>query len=105
MEYEGELKGADNVARDLIRASVANVFAERFDNADEMLAQSRSQPLVMGIALHPYLVGQPYRLRHLRRALQHLVAARDRGEIWFTTPGAICQHMEGLARHHPEEHA
>jgi magnesium chelatase subunit I len=34
MEYEGELKGADNVARDLIRASVANVFAEHFDNAD-----------------------------------------------------------------------
>lgn len=75
------------------------------DNCDEMLAQSRTQPLVMGIALHPYLVGQPYRLRHLRRALQHLVAARDRGEIWFTTPGAICQHMEGLARQHPEEHA
>ncbi len=75
------------------------------DNADEMLAQSRSQPLVMGIALHPYLVGQPYRLRHLRRALRHLVAARERGEIWFTTPGAICQHMEGLARQHPEDHA
>ena len=34
MEYEGELKGADNVARDLIRASVASVFGERFDNAD-----------------------------------------------------------------------
>ena len=34
MEYEGELKGADNVARELIRASVANVFAERFDNVD-----------------------------------------------------------------------
>jgi len=32
------------------------------------------------------------------------VAARDRGEIWFTTPGAICQHMEGLARQHPEDH-
>ncbi len=75
------------------------------DNFDEMLDQSRSQPLVMGIALHPYLVGQPYRLRHLRRALQHLAAARDRGEIWFTTPGAICQHMEGLARQHPEDHA
>src|SRR6218665_1727063 len=41
------------------------------DNFDEMLEQSRKQPLVMGIALHPYLVGQPYRLRHLRRALQH----------------------------------
>jgi magnesium chelatase subunit I len=34
MEYEGELKGADNVARELIRGSVANVFAERFDGAD-----------------------------------------------------------------------
>jgi allantoinase len=66
------------------------------DNFDEMLEQSRQQPLVMGIALHPYLVGQPYRLRHLRRALQHMVSARARGEVWFTTPGAICQHMEAM---------
>jgi peptidoglycan/xylan/chitin deacetylase (PgdA/CDA1 family) len=72
------------------------------DNFDEMLDQSRQQPLVMGIALHPYLVGQPYRLRHLRRALQHLVAARDGGEVWFTTPGAICQHMDHLAAQRPE---
>jgi magnesium chelatase subunit I len=34
MEYEGELKGADNVARELIRSSVANVFTERFEQAD-----------------------------------------------------------------------
>src|SRR5687767_15072798 len=34
MEYEGELKGADNVARELIRASVANIFAERFEGVD-----------------------------------------------------------------------
>jgi magnesium chelatase subunit I len=34
MEYEGELKGADNVARELIRSSVAAVFAERFDQVD-----------------------------------------------------------------------
>jgi peptidoglycan/xylan/chitin deacetylase (PgdA/CDA1 family) len=67
------------------------------DNADEMLEQSRRQPLVMGVALHPYIVGQPYRLRHLRRALAHLAGMRDRGEVWFTTPGAICSHMETLA--------
>ena len=80
----------------------AKDFAQMvIDNTDEMLDQSRSQPLVMGIALHPYLVGQPYRLRHLRRALQHLCAARDRGEIWFTTPGAICDHMDTLARNDP----
>jgi magnesium chelatase subunit I len=34
LEYEGELRGADNVARDIIRAAVGNVFAGRFANAD-----------------------------------------------------------------------
>ncbi len=68
----------------------AKDFAQMIvDNFDEMLEQSRRQPLVMGIALHPYIVGQPYRLRHLRRALQHL--CEHRREVWFTTPGAICE--------------
>jgi peptidoglycan/xylan/chitin deacetylase (PgdA/CDA1 family) len=73
------------------------------DNFDEMREQARQQPLVMGVALHPYIVGQPYRLRHLRRALQHLAQARDAGEIWFTTPGAICGHMEALAAERASE--
>jgi peptidoglycan/xylan/chitin deacetylase (PgdA/CDA1 family) len=61
------------------------------DTFEEMLAQSKAQPLVMGIALHPYLVGQPYRLRHLRRALEHIAAARDK--VWLTTPGAIADYV------------
>jgi allantoinase len=60
------------------------------DNFDEMAAQSKQQPLVMGIALHPYIVGQPYRLRHLRRALKHIVRATN---VWLTTPGAIHGHV------------
>lgn len=64
------------------------------DNFDEMLLQSKQQPLVMGIALHPYLVGQPCRLRQLRRALQHLCTGH---KVWFTTPGAICAYMDTLA--------
>ncbi len=65
------------------------------DQLDEMLEQTQasdSAPLVMAIALHPYIVGQPYRLRHLRRALQHVAAARDRGQVWMTTPGEIFRH-------------
>lgn len=62
------------------------------DNFDEMLRQARRQPLVMGIALHPYIVGQPYRLLHLRRALERIARARDENQIWMTTPGAICDH-------------
>ena len=34
LEYEGELKGADNVARELIRSAVGNVFDGWFPNAD-----------------------------------------------------------------------
>ena len=34
LEYEGELRGADNVARDVIRAAVGNVFQGYFGGAD-----------------------------------------------------------------------
>src|SRR5438105_2027892 len=34
LEYEGELKGADNIARELIRGGVASVFQGYFPNAD-----------------------------------------------------------------------
>lgn len=65
------------------------------DQLDELLDQSAEQPLVMGIALHPYLVGQPFRLRHLRRALEHLASLRDR--LWLTWPGAIAEHFASLS--------
>ena len=68
------------------------------DQCDEMLDQSRRQPLVMGIALHPYLVGQPYRLRHIRRALMHIAGKRDQGELITTTPGEICDFMMAGSR-------
>lgn len=78
------------VARQLDGRAFADMI---IDNFDEMLAQSARQPLVIGIALHPYIVGQPYRLRLLRRALRHVQAA---GAAWFTTPGAICRHAEAM---------
>jgi allantoinase len=72
------------------------------DNVDEMLEQTQrsadAPALVMGIALHPYIVGQPHRLRHLRRALAHIaeLAAQQRG-VWVTTPGAIVQALPASA--------
>jgi allantoinase len=66
------------------------------DQLHEMLEQTQAPdapPLVMGIALHPYIVGQPYRLRHLRRALEEVAQARDRGQVWMTTPGEIYRHV------------
>lgn len=68
--------------------------ARIIDQFDEMMEQSRRQSLVMGIALHPYIVGQPFRLRSLRRALTHIAARRR--DIWLTTPGQIAEHYAGL---------
>ena len=34
LEYEGELRGAEQIARDLIRAAVGNVFAGMFEGSD-----------------------------------------------------------------------
>ena len=79
----------------LVRRASAGEFADMIvDQFDEMLAHSHGQPLVMGIALHAYIVGQPFRLRHLRRAFQHIARHRDR--IWLTTAGAIASHVEAL---------
>jgi peptidoglycan/xylan/chitin deacetylase (PgdA/CDA1 family) len=51
-------------------------------------------PQVMGIALHPYIIGQPYRLRALRGALSAIAARR--GEVWITSAGAIFDHVAAL---------
>lgn len=87
------------IARGMDGCDFATMIVDQFD---EMRDQARAQALVMGIALHPYIVGQPYRLRHLRRALAHVAAARERDEVWITTPGAVCEVVEALAVADPQ---
>ena len=79
------------VARQASGAEFADMIVDAFD---EMREQSASAPLVMGVALHAYIVGHPHRLRPLRRALEHIAAHRD--EIWITTAGAIADHCLSL---------
>jgi allantoinase len=71
-------------------------FADMIVDAFEVLsAECRERPLVMGIALHAYIVGQPHRFKHLARALRYLT--RNAGDrVWFTTAGAIAAHARAL---------
>jgi peptidoglycan/xylan/chitin deacetylase (PgdA/CDA1 family) len=64
------------------------------DAFEEMLEQSAWQPLVMNLSLHPYLVGQPHRLRQLRRLLKHVAGQRER--LWLARPGEIHDHVAAL---------
>jgi allantoinase len=71
-------------------------FADMIVDAFEvMAAECGNRPLVMGIALHPYIVGQPHRFKHLARALSALLRKAD-DKVWFATAGAIAAHAAAL---------
>jgi allantoinase len=70
-------------------------FAEMIiDQFDEMLTQSRKYPLVFTVSVHPFIIGQPFRLHAFRSAVRHILAHRD--ELWITTPGEIARYCASL---------
>ena len=54
---------------------------------DEQLRQCQKQPLVFSLALHTFVVGQPYRLAGLRDILSHITSHVDVDRVWFARPG------------------
>jgi hypothetical protein len=71
-------------------------FADMIVDAFAVMRQEcETRPLVMGIALHPYLVGWPHRFRHLARALDHIARKAD-DKVWLTTAGAVAAHAAAL---------
>ena len=90
--YPQELNDIPSIiGRHIEGDTFANMIIDQFD---EMLEQSEEQPLVMGIALHAYITGQPFRLRQLRRAIEHICQKRD--AIWLCTAGDIAEHFSKL---------
>jgi peptidoglycan/xylan/chitin deacetylase (PgdA/CDA1 family) len=61
------------------------------DQFDEMLLQSEKYPLVLTVVLHPFVIGLPFRLRALRRALTHIM--KHRQDIWIVTPGQVAEYF------------
>jgi len=46
------------------------------------------------VVLHPFIVGQPHRLRPLRDALARVL--QRRGRLWVARPGELAAYVEGL---------
>ena len=71
-------------------------FADMIIDAFEVMhAECEKRPLVMGIALHAYVVGWPHRFKHLTRAIKHIVNRAD-DRVWIATAGAIAAHAARL---------
>ncbi|MET0283434.1 MAG: polysaccharide deacetylase family protein [Polyangiales bacterium] len=49
---------------------------------------------VMALALHPFLIGQPFRIKSLERALAHITRHRD---VWLTTSDEIAAYYTRAA--------
>ncbi|OWU68353.1 polysaccharide deacetylase family protein [Marinibacterium profundimaris] len=73
------------------QASATDFSGMIIDQFDEMLEASEAQPLVMPVVIHSFISGQPFRLRALRRAIDHMTRNSDR--VWFTTPDRIARMM------------
>jgi hypothetical protein len=98
--YPLEVSDGTAIARE---AHSAREFGDLIvDQFDEMLEQSSKRPLVCGVALHPFVVGHPFRVRALRQALAHCVHHAQRERVWYTLPGAIADRCYATAQCIPQ---
>jgi allantoinase len=65
------------------------------DQFDTLYADSKKQPRVMGIPLHPMIIGQPLRIKYLQRAIAHI---KKHDRVWFATGSEI---IDAYQRAHP----
>jgi allantoinase len=64
------------------------------DQFDVLYADSRKQPRVMGIPLHPMISGQPLRIKYLEKAIAHM---KEQPGVWFTTGSEIVDAYQKVA--------
>jgi allantoinase len=62
------------------------VFRDQFD---QLYADSAGSGRVMALALHPFVVGQPFRHKYLDQALGYVA---DQTGVWLTTSDDIAEH-------------
>jgi len=98
MPYTGEL----NDIRAFIRQNQTPEQFHQFicDQFDVLYEEGAENGRVMAIALHPFLIGHPFRLKWLDKALSY-VTSHD--QVWLTTGGEIAdwyyEHYYATAPH------
>lgn len=76
------------------QASAGEFCSMIIDQFDELRSLDSDQPVVMSVIIHAFISGQPFRLRALRRAIEHIL--RMRGDLWLTQPGQIAQYAHDI---------
>lgn len=63
-----------------------NFYQMIADQFDALYEESEESGRVMAIALHPFVVGQPFRIKYLDKALSYIKQHKD---VWITTSDEI----------------
>ncbi len=78
----------NDVAMMLIQHHTAAEYRTRaIDQFEQLYADASSEPRIMALVVHPYIMGVPHRLRYFREALAHI---RNFPDVVFTSGGEIC---------------
>lgn len=87
LPYTYELNDAPLLMRSHVEGAD---YAERcIAQFDRLYAEAGSDGRMMCLSLHPFTVGQPHRVRHLDRLLEHL---RGHDDVWIATASDIVDH-------------
>jgi allantoinase len=71
------------------RASGEEFYRAVVDQFDELYRNSATSGRVMALALHPFVIGQPFRRKYLARALEYITSHEG---VWVTTSDEIAAH-------------
>jgi allantoinase len=92
--YPAELNDAGAL---IWRQHTGREFADMIvDQFDEMIERCRERPLVYCLSLHPYVCGQPYRVRALRDAFKHITTHKLVDRVWFTRGDELADYCHSL---------
>lgn len=65
------------------------------DQLDQLYADSADSGRVMALALHPFVIGQPFRHKYLDQALEYVA---NHSGVWLTTSDEIAEHYNRIGR-------
>ena len=92
--YPVELNDSPQIVH---RQHTAREFCDMLvDQFEEMAEQSAKHPLVLNLSIHPYVFGYPFRLRPLRKALQHCLSGKLAERVWKCKPEEISDYCRKL---------
>ncbi len=96
--YQMDINDAMTYRQAIEAAEFARMITDHFDC---IYQEAKQRPLVMCIALHPYIMGQPHRIRHLEQALGHVLSHSG---VWVATGEEIADWYTANALPEVEEH-